>query len=98
MLRLDRYKGFEWDSGNVDKNYWKHGIFPSEAEEIFLDKNLVVVRDVKHSQSEIRYVIVGETIKKKLLFVVFTTRGEKIRIISARTANKKEEDKYVSKV
>jgi len=97
MLRLDKYVSFEWDSGNYDKSYQKHGISPSEAEEVFLDKNLIIVRDVKHSQTEVRYIIIGKTIEKKLLFVVFTTRGKKIRIISVRIANKKEKKHYVSK-
>lgn len=90
MPTFDPYTGFEWDKGNFDKSYKKHGITSSEAEEIFLDDNAIVVSDVKHSDKEIRHVIIGQTEGKKMLFVVFTIRKEKIRIISARRANRKE--------
>lgn len=81
---------FEWDSGNLDKSYQKHDINPSEAEEVFLDTDLKVESDVKHSQKEKRFIAIGKTFQQRLLFVVFTLRGKKIRIISARIANKKE--------
>ena len=51
-----KYKAFEWDKGNIDKSYQKHGITPNEAEEIFLDENLKISRDVKHSQKEERLI------------------------------------------
>ncbi len=90
MLSLDKYKGFEWDKGNVDKSYQKHGITPNEAEEVFLDEKAVIVKDLKHSQKEERYIMVGRTITEKILFIIFTVRNKKIRIISARKANQKE--------
>lgn len=85
---------FEWDEGNIDKSYLKHGITPNEAEEIFLDEELVVLDDVKHSQDEERFIAIGKTFTSKVLFVVFMMKKEKIRIISARTANKKERRHY----
>ena len=95
MLSLDKYKGFEWDKGNVDKSYQKHGITPSEAEESFLDEKAIILKDIKHSQKEKRYLLIGETIEEKLLFIVFVLRKKKLRIISARKANRKEKNKYV---
>lgn len=85
---------FEWDKGNVVKNFQKHGISPNEAESIFLDENLGVEKDVNHSEIEPRFIAFGKTIQDKILFVVFTLRGQKIRIISARVANKKERKLY----
>jgi uncharacterized DUF497 family protein len=94
MLKLAKYIGFDWDSGNVDKSYYKHGIAPNEAEEIFFDSKALIVEDNEHSRNELRYWIIGQTNNKKMLIVVFTIRGKKIRIISARKANKKEKERY----
>ena len=94
MVDLEKYKGFEWDKGNVDKNYQKHGISPNEAEEVFLDENLKILKDIKHSQKEERMIALGTTISGKKLFIVYTVRLEKVRIVSARPMNKKERSNY----
>lgn len=94
MVRLNKFKGFEWDRENFDKSYQKHGITPNEAEEAFLDEKLIILEDVKHSQKEERYILIGKTTVKRILFVVFSYRERKVRIISARLANRKEERKY----
>lgn len=94
MPKIDACVNFEWDKGNLDKSYRKHGITPSEAEEIFLDEHAVGVVDVKHSDKENRHIILGQTAERKTLFVVFTIRRSNIRIISARRANRKEKDIY----
>lgn len=80
---------FEWDKGNIGKNK-KHNIKDKEAEEVFLDERKKTFKDNLHSGSEERLRIIGETKKGRLLFVVFTRRKGKIRIISARNINKKE--------
>lgn len=98
MTDLSKIKRFEWDKGNTDKSYQKHGITPNESEEIFLDENLKVVKDLKHSQTEERFIALGKTFKRKFLFVVFTIRKNKIRVVSARKANPKERRKYEQKV
>lgn len=85
---------FEWDKANLDKSYQKHGITPKEAEEVFLDEESFVIPDVKHSQKEPRYIILGKTFEEKRLFIVFTIRDKKIRIISSRQIHKKEVKKY----
>ena len=90
----EKIKEFEWDEGNIDKSYKKHGITPNESEEIFLDEDLKVVQDVKHVQGEARFIALGKTSSGKILFTVFTMRKNKIRIISARIANKKERSHY----
>lgn len=87
---------FEWDSGNVGKNK-KHGVENSESEEAFFDERKIVLRDPLHSHGEERFILLGRTKREKLLFVVFTRRGSKLRIISARRVNRKEVYLYEKK-
>lgn len=88
---------FEWDQGNSEKSYRKHGITAKEAEEVFLDERSIVVEDIKHSGLEERSIIIGQTFSGKLLFVVFIIRSTHIRVISARVVNKKERGQYEQK-
>lgn len=97
MVDLTKIVGFEWDEWNIDKSYKKHGITPNEAEEVFLDEDILVLEDTKHSRQEERFEAIGEIIKGRILFLAFTVRGDKVRIISARTANKKERRRYEKK-
>ncbi len=97
MIDLSRITGFEWDKGNIDKSYEKHNITPNEAEEVFIDENIRFQDDVDHSQREERFTAIGKTSQKHVLFIVFTLRGTKIRIISARGANIKERREYEEK-
>lgn len=85
---------FEWDESNNKKNYQKHGITHNQAEETFLDENLQIIDDIEHSQQEKRFVAIGKNFEKNIMFVIFTIRNNKIRIISARIANKKERMAY----
>ena len=81
--------GFEWNKGNVGKNK-KHNVADKECEESFFDKRKVIFKDVLHSSGEERFILLGKTRKKRLLYIVYTVRDAKIRIISARDINKKE--------
>jgi len=94
MVDLTKVIGFEWDKGNIDKSYEKHGVTPNEAEEVFIDKNVGIERDIKHQELEERYIAIGMTLNEKLLFEVFTMRNNMVRIISSRKANKKERRLY----
>lgn len=94
MIDLGNIVGFVWDAGNIDKNLQKHGITPNEAEAIFLDENVLLQEDVKHSQKEERFIAIGKIRGEKILLAVFTVRDEQIRIISARGANQKERRRY----
>lgn len=96
VFDVSKIQGFNWDKWNLDKNYKKHGITVEEAEEIFLDRNFGYEKDIKHSQSEKRYIGIGKTEGGLVLFAVFTTRENSIRIVSVRKANKKERAKYES--
>lgn len=87
-------KSFEWDSGNRDKNWQKHKVTFQECEETFFNTPFIVKTDSKHSQKESRYYALGKTNSERKLFLVFTLRGENIRVISARDMNKKEKVIY----
>lgn len=81
---------FQWDKGNIEKNK-KHNVEDKEAEEAFLDDGKVILKDELHSTGlEERFIILGKTKRNRLLYVVFTQRDDKLRIISARDINKKE--------
>ena len=95
MMKLfTRIEGFDWDSWNISKNKEKHNVDFSECEETFLNSPIVVGEDEKHSISEERHYMLGKTDSGRLLFIVFTIRKDKIRVISARDMSKKERGVY----
>ena len=83
---------FEWDDEKERINIKKHGISFKVAKRVFLDENMVIMEDYEHSFYEERRIAIGMV--GKLLFVVYTERGEVTRIISARKATKKERSIY----
>src|ERR1017187_9443422 len=87
---LKEVSGFEWDGGNRKKSLLKHDVSNEECEEAFFDNNKEIQKDVLHSTTEERYVLLGQTKKKRLLYIIFTVRKDKIRVISPRDINKKE--------
>ena len=91
---LERCTGFEWDNGNITKNWDRHDVLTGECEQIFFNKPLVVKRDKKHSVLENRYYVLRRTNMNRLLFAVFTIRDERIRIISARDMTVSEIGRY----
>jgi len=93
-LDIEDIDGFEWDNGNIYKNENKHGIHWSKIEEVFFNEPLLVYEDLKHSKTECRCYVLGVTDDSTPLFVVFTIRNNKIRVISARKMNKKERKIY----
>lgn len=97
MLKLSQISGFDWDKGNIDKNWIKHKIKTEECEEIFFNQPLIIFPDFKHSEKEDRSYALGRTTENKKLFIVFSIRKDKIRIISARHMNKKEQKIYEQK-
>ena len=81
---------FEWDQGNRGKNFKKHKVTDEECEEAFFDSEKRIPRDRLHSDHEERLVMLGKTKRDRLLFIVFTTRNDRIRVISARGLSRKE--------
>jgi uncharacterized protein len=92
---LTNCTGFEWDEGNLTKNWDRHDVSVGECEQIFFNKPLIVKRDKKHSRFENRYYVLGQTNATRSLFAVFTVRKDKIRIISARDMTLVETKRYL---
>lgn len=82
----------EWDDDKNEKNFRKHRIYFEDAARIFLDDNRIEIFDELHSDDEERIMVIGRV--KNILAVIYTERGEKYRLISARKATKKEEEEY----
>ena len=94
MLDFSTIEGFEWDNGNIEKNWLKHEVTWEECEEVFFNSHLEFFYDLKHSKKEDRFSALGITNKKRLLSIVFTIRNNYIRAISARDMDKKERKIY----
>jgi len=93
IVKLPKPLEFEWDDGNQKKIYDKHRIIIYEAERAFANQHLFWF-DEKHSHFEERYNLLGANSLGEILFITFTTRNSKIRIISARPADKRERETY----
>ncbi|MGA1797028.1 MAG: BrnT family toxin [bacterium] len=90
MVIFSHVNGFEWDEGNINKNWEKHKVSHVECEEVFFNEPLIVQKDREHSDEEIRYFTLGRTNSGRLLFMVFTIRRDKMRVISARDMTRRE--------
>ena len=87
---LDKCVGFDWDGGNLLKNWEKHRVSPQECEQLFFNRPLIAGHDDAHSERENRFYVLGHTDSGRPLFLVFTIRSKLIRVISARDMNRKE--------
>ena len=88
---------FEWDDTKEQINIKKHGMKFKTALLVFEDENRIEMYDKEHSDDEDRFITIGminDTAVVTVAAVVYTERGEAIRIISARTATKKEQEMY----
>ena len=85
---------FEWDPAKAAANLTKHGVSFMEAATAFLDPLARIHDDPDHSASEHREIIVGQSSQVRLLVVSFTARGSNIRLISARSATRRERRDY----
>ncbi len=86
--------GFQRDEGNLGKNWEKHGVSAGECEEVFFNEPFFACFDERHSFTENRYFILGETNENRRLFIVFTVRETMIRVISARDMHRNERKEY----
>ncbi|MEA3418122.1 MAG: BrnT family toxin [Campylobacterota bacterium] len=93
-LDIENTVGFDWDDGNILKNEKKHHLKWQLIEEVFFNEPLLILEDPKHSKAECRCFALGKTDDDVKLFIVFTKRVDKIRLISARPMNKKERLAY----
>jgi len=87
---IEKCEGFEWDEGNSEKNWIHHRVSKNECEEVFFNRSIITTEDTKHSKAEKRLFVLGQTDAKRRLFISFTIRENKIRVISARDMSKKE--------
>jgi len=95
---ISNCKGFQWDEGNWDKNWYLHQVTNGECEEIFFNLPLIIAGDTQHSQPEQRWYALGRTDAERWLFIAFTIRDDLIRVISARDMNQREMRKYDERV
>lgn len=86
---------FEWDDEKATGNERHHdGVTFAEAITVFRDASRVELYDEEHSEDEGRFAVIGFSTKGRLLIVIFTPRGQRTRIISARIAEHDEEEIY----
>lgn len=85
---------FEWDAAKAEANQKKHDVSFEEASTVFGDPLSVTVADPDHSAREQRLLILGRSASGRLLVVAHVERGERIRLISARTATPRERIDY----
>lgn len=95
---IEECTGFQWDEGNLDKNWILHQVTNSECEETFFNLPLILAIDNEHSLTETRYYALGRTDGNHWLFIAFTIRAQLIRVISARDMNERETRKYADRI
>lgn len=84
---------FEWDETKSDACFQERGFDFAYAARAFLDPGRIIQPDTRHSYGEDRYQLMG-AIEHRVFVVVYTSRHDIIRIISARKANKREVSHY----
>lgn len=93
---------FEWDDKKNSSNLKKHQISFEQASQIFLDKDAIYIPDENHSEDEERWLVLGKIENFTIIVVVFVDKSnkneEKLRIISARKADKLEEKEYFQRI
>lgn len=87
---------FEWDPRKDSANQRKHGVSFEEAQSVFFDENAFQFYDEHHSEHEDRFIMLGLSIRSRVLVVCHCEResGNVIRIISARKATRSERQYY----
>jgi uncharacterized DUF497 family protein len=91
---FEEFAGFQWDEGNINKNLVEHQVEDWESEQVFFNEPVLVLDDPKHSLVEKRWAAFGRTDAGRLLVVIFTKRGNLLRVISARDMNRKKMKYY----
>lgn len=98
MKSFPESKSFDWDQGNINKNWDKHRVHHLECEAIFFNEPIVTKVEKRGVSQEERVSALGVTNEGRFLFVVFTIRRERIRVVSARDMNKKERKIYHERI
>jgi hypothetical protein len=85
---------FEWDPQKAASNPKKHKVSFAEAVTVFGDRLSITVPDPDHSVGEDRQITIGMSDRSRSLMVAYLERGERIRIMSARSLTKAERKAY----
>jgi uncharacterized DUF497 family protein len=85
---------FEWDPRKAAANLRKHGVTFEEAVSAFADPHSITIPDPDHSIDEDRFILIGRSAMERMLVVVHLERGDRIRLISARLAARRERRTY----
>lgn len=94
--RYAQWVEFEWDLNKADSNNEKHAVPFDEAATAFGDPLSLTIADPDHSDDEERFILLGQTFAGRVVVVIHTYRGERIRVISARIATRNERRSYES--
>jgi uncharacterized DUF497 family protein len=86
--------GYEWDLRKASRNIQKHGVYFADAATVFSDEQALKILDEDSEAFEDRFIILGMSCPGQVLAVVYTWRGDRIRIISARKATAGERSAY----
>ena len=85
---------FTWDPQKAATNLRKHKVSFPEAATAFADPLSLTISDPDHSVGEERFVLIGQSERRRLVVVAHVERGDLIRIISARPATRRERKTY----
>ena len=85
---------YEWDPAKAAANVQKHRVAFEEAASVFLDPAALTFSDPDHSEDEDRAITIGRSARQRVLFVAHAERDDRIRIISARRATRREQKQY----
>jgi hypothetical protein len=85
---------FEWSATKAKANVQKHGVSFDEAATVFLDPLALTFPDPSYSRGEEREISIGYSTRHRVVFVSHCQRGDRIRIISARRATRRERRQY----
>lgn len=85
---------FTWDPNKAEENLKAHGVDFREAATVFVDPLSTTFPDIDHSVGERRFLIIGLSALRRVLVVSHTETGDTIRIISARSATRRERRFY----
>ena len=87
---------FEWDPAKAARNLQKHGVSFDKASTVFGDPPAGTIPDPRYSGEAPRFITIGRSTSQRLITVAHAEREDRIRIISARLATRRERRNYES--
>jgi uncharacterized protein len=85
---------FEWHAAKAQANLAKHGVSFEQATAVFLDPLALTFQDPDHAEGEEREITVGHIARGQVVLVAHCLRADRLRIISARPATRRERKQY----